>query len=353
MSSKPESGQGKCGCIAVDAMGGDEGPGEVVRGVIEAARHTRLHFLLVGELDTLEAEVAKVPHRPNNLEIIPASEVIEMGEQPTIAFRRKPDASVVVAARLVKDKKADALVTIGNTGAAMAVSLLTLGRIKGVDRPAIAALLPSLNGTVVLLDAGATVDCDPNNLYEFAVMGSVYAQHVLGAAHPTVGLLSNGEESSKGNEVVKRAHQLFKQAVSGDAPFEFIGNVEGRDVFRGTANVVVCDGFTGNVLLKTGEGVAEMILRLLKDELSRHAWMKPFALPLKPALQRMRRRIAYDESGGAPLLGINGVCIIGHGRSNANAVTNACRVAERAIQQDVVAIIRQRICDMPAPPPPE
>ncbi|HLK55316.1 MAG TPA: phosphate acyltransferase, partial [Chthonomonadaceae bacterium] len=189
--------------IAVDAMGGDKGPQEVARGVIAAARLSPAHFLLVGDPRALEPELARARPRPANLEIVPASEVIEMTEQPAVAFKKKPDASVVVGARLVKDKRADALVTIANTGAAMAVSLLTWGRIKGVDRPAIAVPLPSLTGTVVLLDAGATVDCDPNNLYEFAIMGSAYAENVVGVKKPRLGLVSIGEEEAKGNSLVK------------------------------------------------------------------------------------------------------------------------------------------------------
>jgi len=337
--------------IAVDAMGGDKGPEEVLRGVVEAAGRSTAHFCVVGDPACLEPALARARPDPANVEIVAASEVIEMGEQPTLAFRRKPNASIVVAARMVKEKRADALVSIGNTGAVMAVSLLTLGRIKGIDRPAIATPLPSLAGTVVLLDGGATVDCDPNNLYEFALMGSVYAQSVIGIPKPRVGLISNGEEPGKGNELVKRTYALFKESLPGNCAFEFIGNVEGRDIFRGNIDVAVCDGFVGNVILKTGEGVAEMVLRLIKDELSRHVWMKPFVAPLMPALRRLRRRIDYAERGGAPLLGVNGICIIGHGRSDAYAIRNACRVAESAIRHNIIEMIRERVCEMPPPPP--
>jgi glycerol-3-phosphate acyltransferase PlsX len=332
-------------------MGGDRGPLEVAQGVVDAARRSDAHFYLVGNPADLKAEVARV--RLRNLELVPATEVIEMGEQPALAFRKKSDASVVVGARMVKERQAEALVTIGNTGAAMAVSLLTLGRIKGIDRPAIATPLPSLTGTVVLLDAGATVDCDPNNLYEFAIMGCIYAQQVLGIARPRLGLLSNGEEASKGNDLVKRTHELFKQAFDGkeDRLVEFIGNVEGRDLFRGGVDVVVCDGFVGNVVLKTGEGVAELVLKLIKQELGSHAWMKPLLAPLMPALRRLRRRVDYAEYGGAPLLGVNGIVIIGHGRSDAYAITNACRAAERAIEHNVLEKIHERICETPPPPP--
>jgi phosphate acyltransferase len=335
--------------IAIDVMGGDKGAKIVTQGALQAARESRAHYLLVGDPNVIKPELAASGLR--NVEIISATQVIEMTDQPTVAYKKKPDASVVVGAKLVKDKRADALVTIGNTGAAMAVSLLTWGRIKGIDRPAIATPLPSLKGTVVLLDAGATPDCDPNNLYEFALMGSIYTEKVLGVAKPAVGLLSNGEESSKGNELVKRAHALFTQQQE-ERPFHFFGNVEGGDVYRGAVDVVVCDGFTGNVFLKTSEGVAEMILRSLRDSLAEKKLLAPFVLPLKPTLHNLRKKIDYAERGGAPLLGLNGICIIGHGKSDAYAVQNACRAAERAVASDIVSIIRDRVCEAPAPPPP-
>lgn len=338
--------------IAVDAMGGDRGPAEVARGVYEAALHSQSHFYLVGHPDVLQQELKKWHNHPKNLEIVPASEVIEMTDQPAVAFRKKPEASVVVAARMVHEGQADAFVTIGNTGAAMAVGLLTLGRIKGIDRPAIATPLPSLTGgTVILLDAGATVDCDPNNLYEFALMGSAYAEHVLGVPKPRVALLSNGEEMNKGNTLVKRTHQLLLGASQVEAPFQFVGNVEGRDLFKGLADVVICDGFTGNVLLKTAEGVAEMVLSLVKQELGRHLWMRPLVAPFVPAMRRLRTRIDYAERGGAPLLGVNGICIIGHGRSTYYAVANACRAAEKAVEHNIVEVIRSRVCKAPLMPP--
>jgi glycerol-3-phosphate acyltransferase PlsX len=338
--------------VAVDAMGGDRGPAEVVRGVIEVAQRESFQLILVGKPDAIEPELQKAGAAGKRIEFVAASEVVEMDDQPTVAIKRKRDASVNVGARLVRDGRADALVTIGNTGAAMAVALLTMGRIKGIDRPAIAAPLPTMGGGVVLLlDAGATVDCDPNNLYEFAVMGSAYAENALGIAKPRVALLSNGEETSKGNDLVKRTHHLFGQALADNPPFHFVGNVEGRDVFRDTVDVVVCDGFIGNVFLKTSEGVAEMILRLIRNELNGAAWTRALALPLRPRLRGLAKRIDYSERGGAPMLGINGLCIIGHGRSDANAVANACRVAAHAANQNVIEIIRQRICASPSPPP--
>ena len=334
--------------IAVDVMGSDKGAQIVTQGALQAARDSLAHYLLVGDPAIIKPELAKSGLR--NVEIVSAMQVIEMCDQPTAAYKKKPDASVIVGAKLVKEKRADALVTIGNTGAAMAVSLLTWGRIKGIDRPAIAAPLPSLKGTVVLVDAGATPDCDPNNLYEFALMGSIYAEKVLGIAKPSIGLLSNGEESSKGNELVKRAHALFTQQQD-ERPFHFFGNVEGGDVYRGAVDVVVCDGFTGNVFLKTSEGVAEMVMGLMKESLAEKKYLLPFVLPLRPTLQGVRKKLDYAERGGAPLLGLNGICIIGHGRSDAYAVLNACRAAERAAAGEIVGTIRERVCGAPAPPP--
>jgi glycerol-3-phosphate acyltransferase PlsX len=333
-------------------MGGDKGPAEVAQGVYEAARAARqVHFFLVGDPGILEPELARLKPPCANLELVPATQVIEMEDAPATALKRKPDSSLVVGARLVKEKKADALVTIANTGAAMAVSLLSWGRIKGVDRPAIAVPLPSLQGPVVLLDAGATVDCDANNLFEFAIMGSVYAQQVLGIKKPRVGLVSNGEEEVKGNALVKRTHTLFQQALQGDSPFHFIGNVEGRDIFRGDVDVAVCDGFVGNVILKTAEGTAEMIQGMLRQELTSKTWTKVFAAPLAPSIRGLGQRLHYSAFGGAPMLGVNGICIIGHGRSDHVAVANACRAAERAAQHTLIDTIRQRICDPPPPPP--
>lgn len=339
--------------IAVDAMGGDRGPAEVAKGAYEAAcALPKAHILLVGDPAVLKPELARLKPGCSNLEIVPATQVIEMEDAPATAHKRKPDASLVVAARLVKEKQADAIVTIANSGAAMTVSLLTWGRIKGVSRPAIAVPLPSLKGPVVLIDSGANVDCDTNNLFEFAIMGTVYSHQVLGVKKPRVGLISNGEEEVKGNALVKQTHAVFRQSQShSDPPFHFTGNVEGRDIFRGEVDVAVCDGFTGNVVLKTAEGTAEMIQNLLKNELSSQAWRKVFAAPLVPAIRGLGKRLHYSAFGGAPLLGVNGICIIGHGRSDHVAVTNACRAAERAAQHTLIDTIRQRICDPPPASP--
>jgi glycerol-3-phosphate acyltransferase PlsX len=327
--------------IAVDAMGGDLGPEEIVRGVVRAAtgRDDSLNFILVGDESVLKAELARPKSAPSTISIRHASQIIEMTDKPREAYRKKPDASVVVAARMVKDGDADAFISIGNTGAAMAAAVFLMRPLPGIDRPAIATPLPSLRDTVVLLDAGANVDCTPRQLLDFALMGQVYSRHVLGKANPKVALLSNGAEESKGNELTKVAHKLLKSHVQ-----SFFGNIEGMDIFRGRADVVVCDGFSGNIVLKVGEGVAEMVLSMVRQELTRHKWMKIFLLPLRKGVRELRNRIDYREFGGAPLLGVNGICIIGHGRSDARAIVNAIKVAETALKNHLVAEIQKAIC---------
>ena len=335
--------------IAVDAMGGDLGPEEVVRGVVQALRQNEdgsTIYLLVGDEQALNRELARHKGEPllKNICIHPATQTIEMTDKPHEVYRKKPDASVVVSARLVKEGAADAFVSIGNTGAAMAASMFLLRRIPGVDRPAIATPLPSLAGQVILLDAGANVDCVPQQLLEFALMGQCHARRVLGIPNPSVGLLSNGEEESKGNELTRETHKLLKEKLPG-----FKGNVEGKDIFRGKANVIVCDGFDGNIVLKTGEGVAELVMNLLKEELTHNKWMKPFLWPFRNGLKRLRRRLDYREFGGAPLLGVNGVCIIGHGRSDARAIIGALRVAETSVRENVVQEIERAMLALKPP----
>ncbi|MEP6754648.1 MAG: phosphate acyltransferase PlsX [Chthonomonadales bacterium] len=333
--------------IAVDAMGGDLGPEEVVRGVVTASgiHAGKVNFIIVGNEEIIQRELTKLTKgKPSldNVTVQHASQTIEMTDKPREVYRRKPDASVVVSARLVKEGAANAFVSIGNTGAAMAASLFLFRTIPGVARPAIATPLPSLSGKIpVLLDAGANVDCNAEQLLHFAVMGVCYARQVLGVKKPTVGLLSNGEEESKGNELTREAHKLLKAFIP-----EFHGNVEGRQVFEGAVDVIVCDGFDGNIVLKTGEGVAEMVLGLLKIELSRHQWMKLFILPLRSGIRKMRAKIDYREFGGAPLLGVNGVCIIGHGRSDQRAIVNAIRVAEMSVRNNLVKEITDAMADL-------
>ncbi len=326
-------------------MGGDEGPAEVVRGTVNAARalEGRVSLILVGETGQLEQCLALVGPAPPSVRIQHASQTVTMHDRPSEAIRGKPDASVSVAACLVKEGEADGFISIGNTGAAMAAALFHLRPIAGISRPAIAAVLPTMDKPVVMLDMGATVDGAPQQLVEFAVMGLVYCRRVLHRSDPRVALLSNGEEPSKGNDLTKRAHALLKRHVP-----EFAGNIEAGDAFRGKADVVVCDGFDGNVLLKGAEGVVEMVMTLLREELTRHPWMRLALLPLRPAMSRLRSRLDYREFGGAPLLGVNGVCIVGHGKSDWVAVSNAVRVAAESIGRNLVPELTRAAEDLRA-----
>jgi phosphate acyltransferase len=318
--------------IAIDAMGGDAGPAVVVDGALVAARHLEIGLLLVGAADAIEAELARHPAaRGLDLRIVDAPERIEMMEPAAGALRRKPRASIRVAAEAVRERQAAALFSAGHTGATVMAAHATLGLLPGVDRPALATIVPTRRSPAVLLDSGATVGCRAHHLVQFAVMGSAYARVALGRERPRVGLLSVGEEESKGNELTREAHRLLKES-----PVQFIGNVEGRDVFAGEADVIVCDGFTGNVTLKVSEGLVETIESLLRDELSAtFSGRMGFALS-KQAFRRFRRRVDYSEYGGAPLVGLNGLCIVGHGRSSAKAVANAVTMAARAVSEDLV-----------------
>ena len=321
--------------IAVDAMGGDFAPEQIVKGAALGAEAYGVDVVLVGDEKAVESHLPTRLARSSHIQIRHAAQRIEMHEHVD-AVRTKKDASVVVAADMVKNGSADAMVSVGNTAAAMAIATLKLGRIKGIDRPAIAIVLPGRDGPTILLDAGAVTDCDYNNLQQFAVMGSIYAEKVLGIARPRVALLSVGEEKSKGSEVTRKAHEVLSAST-----LNFTGNVEGQDLFTSAADVIVADGFTGNVALKVSEGLAEQVVRVVRDDLRSHPLMwVPLAL-LKPLLTRLRKRMDYAEHGGAPLLGLNGICIIGHGRSNANAVSNAVRAAKEAVGNSVVDSIRE------------
>jgi len=321
--------------VAVDAMGGDHAPGEIVAGAIRAAQELEVEIILVGPTSRLQEELRALRAGTLPIRIEEAPEVIEMAEAPAMALRRKRQASVVVAVDLVRRGAADAMVSAGNTGAAMAAALLTLGRIEGIDRPAIAAVLPTLRGRAIMLDVGANVDGRPKHLLQFAVMGSVYASRVLGVATPRVALLSNGVEETKGNEVVIRAAELLRQSG-----LHFTGNVEGREFFDGVADVVVCDGFVGNVVLKFGEGLALGIFTLLREELSRGLLVRLGVALARPRLRALALRMDYTEYGGAPLLGVNGICIISHGSSKAKAIRNAVALAAESVRSRMVDAIR-------------
>jgi len=317
--------------IAVDAMGGDGGPEVVVAGAVEAVRHQpdRLEVLLVGDEPQVWDALRSVAPEPLPLFVAHAAEQVEMGEKAERAFRRKSDSSIAVCAALVRDGRADALVSMGNTGAVVTTSLLSMGRMRGIKRPAIASVVPTGSGQCVVLDVGANADCKPLHLYQFAQMGRIYAQLVLGVEHPRVGLLNIGEEPSKGNALSQAAYQLLDQSREA---LGFIGNVEGRDVFDGGADVVVCDGFTGNVILKFIESIVSVGGQVVRREIRAHVPAMAGALLMRPAIKGLKQRLNYEEYGGALLLGTKGVCVIGHGRSSARAIRKAIEVAARTIR---------------------
>jgi len=310
--------------IALDAMGGDHAPQVTVEGAIETLKeHPDIEIILVGDTSRIEKELQGKKRFPKDrLHLRHASEVISMDESPSYALRRKKDSSIKRAIELHKAGEAQAVVSAGHSGVAMALALFILGKVPGVDRPAIAASLPTLKKPFVLIDAGANVDCKPSNILEFAYMGTAYFRAVFGIENPRVALLSIGEEDTKGNELTKEAFKLLK--ASG---LNFKGNIEGKDLFIGDADVIVCDGFIGNVVLKLSEGLAEVIMKMLKREISDISTGRIAYLLMKPALRRFKKKTDYAEYGGAPLLGINGTCIISHGRSSAKAIKNALLVA--------------------------
>jgi phosphate acyltransferase len=316
--------------IALDAMGGDFGPAVVVEGAVVAAREHGITSVLVGDKAAIEREIIRLKAPDLPLSIRHATQVVGMAEAPSQALRRKRDSSLRVAADLVKDGECHALVSAGNTGAAMAIGMFVLGLLPGVERPAIAAALPSLAGFTVLIDAGANVDPKPRHLFQFAVMGHVYSRDIIGKDNPRVGLLSVGEEEGKGNDLVKDAFESLR-----GSSLNFIGNIEGRDIYNGRCDVVVTDGFTGNVCLKVSESLAEMLTSMIREELTRDALSKAGAVLAQGAFARMKRRVDYTEMGGAPLLGINGASIVCHGASPVKAIKNALRVATEWVRNDV------------------
>jgi glycerol-3-phosphate acyltransferase PlsX len=325
--------------IAVDAMGGDTAPGLVVDGALAAARHLDLGVVLVGPASRIEAQVERVAGvDPSKVRVVEAGSVIDMAESPAAALRRKPDASIRIAAGLVARGEASALFSAGHTGATVMAAHAAFGMIAGADRPALAATIPTREGPAVLLDVGASVECRPAHLFQFAVMGSVYARIASGLDQPRVGLLSIGEEETKGNDLTREAHRLLK-----GAPLNFIGNIEARDVYSGAADVIVCDGFTGNVALKISEGLVESIEGLLREELSSTITMRVGSLLTQRAMRHFRRRVDYSEYGGAPLLGVAGITIVGHGRSSAKAVRNAVAMAFRFASAGLIPRVQRDI----------
>jgi len=309
--------------IAVDAMGTDAAPSPEVEGAILAARERRAEVLLVGPQDLLRRELSRRDGHGLPIHVVHASEAVTMRDAAAKAFRRKRDSSMRVAARLVRDGEAEGLISAGNTGAVMTTAKIVLGALEGVDRPALAAVFPTSEGTAaVLLDVGANVDCKPQHLEQFAVMGEIYYRVIFGIDRPRVGLLSIGEEDHKGNDLTRESLGRLKQL-----PLNFVGNVEGRDLYNGRVEVIVCDGFIGNVALKISEGLVEAISSLLKESLSSTLSSKVGYVLSRKAFRHFKKRVDYSEHGGAPLLGVRGVCLICHGGSNANAIKNAIRVA--------------------------
>lgn len=310
--------------IAVDAMGTDAAPATEIEGAIQAARQGYAEVLLVGPQDRLRPELSRRDSQGLPIEIVHASEAVTMDDKATKAFRSRRDSSIRVTARLVHEGKADGMISAGNTGAVMTTAKIVLGALEGVDRPAIAQVFPTskTGAASVLLDVGANVDCKARHLVEFAVMGETYYRVIFGVERPRVGLLSIGQEEHKGNELTREAMALLKQL-----PLNFVGNVEGRDLYNGRVEVIVCDGFIGNVALKISEGAIEAISSLLKEALSSTLSSKVGYVLSRKAFQNFKKRVDYSEYGGAPLLGVKGVCIICHGGSNANAIKNAIRVA--------------------------
>ena len=321
--------------VALDAMGGDRAPEATVAGAVQAARESSIPVLLVGDETRLAAELGRHEHLPSGLEVVHSGESIGMDESPGHALLRKRDSSVMVAVNLVKEGRACGVVSAGNSGAVTGAALLRLGMLPGVEKPAIASLLPTRRGKVVVLDVGATVDARPEHLLAFARIGERYARCVLQVDRPRVGLLSIGEEPSKGNALVKSTLPLLE-----GSGLNFAGNVEGRDVARGNVEVVVCDGFTGNVLLKVVEGYAEFFCEMLKEGLGSSWRSRLGAWLARPSLRGMARRLDYASYGGALLLGVNGVVVIGHGRSSSGAVASALGVARELADQQVVEELR-------------
>ncbi len=324
--------------IAVDAMGGDDAPRAPVAGAYQAAAEDRTQILLVGDRERIGAELARLGDHRGRIDVVHAEEVVGMDEPPITPIRKKRRSSVRICAELVREGRAQAMVTAGNTGAAMIAAKVVIGTLPGVDRPALAAVLPNARGRTVLLDVGANVDTRPAHLRQFAVMGHFYAQEVVGTPTPRIGLMSIGEEEGKGTDLTREVFKVLKTTG-----LNFVGNVEGRDVFNGTVDVIVCDGFVGNVVLKSAEAVAELLRTMLREELTRTWRTRLGAWLALPALRGLARRTDYQEYGAAPLLGVDGGCFIGHGRSNPRAIHSAVRRAVEFCRADLHVKIREKV----------
>lgn len=323
--------------IALDAMGGDYAPEELIKGAILAVEEYKdVEVVLVGDEEKINSILKKSKNYPSFISIMHASEVIGMDESPVQAVKDKKGASINIALDLSRAKVVEAVVSAGNTGAFMTAALFKLGRVKGIERPAIATIFPNGYGQVILLDMGANVDNKPSHLKQFAEMGSLYAEHILHINNPRVGLLNIGEEKEKGNQLTQATWPLLEKAN-----INFIGNVESKEILSGDVDVVVCDGFVGNLVLKFAESIGLRVIDFFKAEIKKSPFTKLGALLLIPALTSLRKMVDYDESGGAPLLGLEGICIKAHGRAKASAIKNAIRVAKTAVKEDIVACIRK------------
>jgi glycerol-3-phosphate acyltransferase PlsX len=326
--------------IALDAMGGELGPEEMVAGAIQAVEESDLDVVLFGEENILNKVLQKESLPASRIHVVHASQTVGMDESPFEAIRKKKDSSIVKAFDYIKNRKADAVVSARNSGATMASAIRSLGRLEMISRPGIASIFPTLKKPLVMMDVGANVDCRPQHLFEFGVMGAAFSDNLFQIRRPSIGLLSIGEEGGKGNVLVKSAHELFRKSS-----LNFIGNVEGRDIFQGDVDVIVCDGFVGNVCLKVSEGLAEAIITMLRTEMSKSTMAKLGYLLAKKAFGRFGKRVDYAEYGGAPLLGINGTGIVCHGRSNAKAIKNAIKVAAKMIRGKVNEHIIELLSD--------
>ena len=323
--------------VAVDAMGGDHAPQVAVQGAVQAVSELDMDITLVGNRDAVEKELA-LHSSTGRISICHCEETVRMDEQPIKAVRQKRDASINVAFDLVKKGKVDAVVSAGNSGATLASGVVTLGRLQGIERPAIASVFPGDGGYVVLIDVGANVDCRPIHLFKFGVMAHAFARSCLGMKNPSIGLLSIGQEGTKGNELVRMTRRLFEES-----PLNFIGNVEGRDIFSGNVEIIVCDGFVGNVALKLSEGMAEAMTRLLKAEFEDSLSGRAALLMGRRSFKSFRRKLNYEEYGGAPLLGINGVGIVCHGGSSASAIKNAVKLAYEYVNNGLVEKMNEQL----------
>ena len=326
--------------VVLDAMGGDHAPHVPVMGALQAAKDYGINIILVGDESEIKKELSKYSFPAERIEVVHADESVSMDEQPSRALKKR-NSSIHIGTRLLKEGLADAFVSAGNTGAVMAISLFTLGRLEGVERPAISTILPNLKSKTFLLDVGANVDCKPIHLLQFAIMGEAYAKYVLKEENPKVGLLNIGEEERKGNELTKETYQLLKAAK--EKGLNFVGNAEGRDIYSGKFDVIVCDGFVGNVALKLSESLANILAKILKEEIESHFVSRIGAITLKPAIKSFKKRIDYAEWGGAPLLGVRAPVIISHGSSSAKAIKNAIKVASQFAESHLNEHIEENI----------